>query len=344
MAECIIARGGGSSNRQDIPIYSDRCSVVVTVKDLDNTPITDLSVHCNDGGTWYNYHTNENGQCLFTTNSGTAVVTAQNFSINGNYKWIDMTPTTSNIDAPVGTAKNFTMTMSWYNNFHATVMTSNIYNKQCYENNYKFRHYTHANAFIGGGGGHSGGNERYPGGGGGAGGVYIANNISINLNQNYKFYCAKGGNWYTRNSTGSLTWQGESGGSSTAFGFTATGGAGGTNAGVGGEGGTGTNTGARGGNNNKAGVNSSFSNFGGGGAGTLYSYNTSHTSLDGGTPFGGDSGVSVWGSNGRLTGNGMGYNASGPGGGGGAWPYQVDNYSSSAGGKGGTGMLDFHFY
>ena len=157
MAECIIARGGGTPNQDiNIPVISDRSSVVVTVTDNDGVPISDLSVHCKDGDSWYNYHTNNKGQVLFMTNSGSANITAWNFSINGKYKWIDMKEVNKNLDTPIGSIIQNNISLPWYNNFRATATTTNIYNTHCYNFNYKFRHYTHVNAFIGGGGGFGG--------------------------------------------------------------------------------------------------------------------------------------------------------------------------------------------
>ena len=118
MAECIIARGGssgGGNNGGLPPVVADRCSILVTVKDSAGTVINDLSVHCKDGSMWYNYHTNEKGQVLFMTNSGSANITAWNFSINGNYKWIDQNIATINIDAPASSSNKVNINLPYIN-------------------------------------------------------------------------------------------------------------------------------------------------------------------------------------------------------------------------------------
>lgn len=177
MAECIIARGGGRSDGgSDLPpIVVGYCSIVVAVSDSEGTPISDLSVHCKDGDNWYNYHTNDKGQTLFVTNSGSANITAWNFSINGNYKWIDQQAVTMNIDAPASSSNRVNISLSYLNTFQETGMSSNIYSG-CYTGNYKFRASNRVNAFIGGAGGGSGpvyGDGGVYSGGGGSGGLYI---------------------------------------------------------------------------------------------------------------------------------------------------------------------------
>ena len=292
MAECIIARGGGGSSGTDLPpIVPGYSSILVTVRDSEGNLLPELSVHCKDGDNWYNYHTNNKGQVLFMTNSGSANITAWNFSINGNYKWIDQSPVTQNIDAPASSSNLVNINLPFQNNFYATSMSSNIY-LDCFSGNYKFRVANNANLFIGGaGGGPSVQADGGIGAGGGAGGAYIVNSIKVNKNQNYQFYIGTGGMYGSSTTDGHNYYyhNGESGGSSSAFGYSATGGSGGLITGVGGKSGTGTHTCGNGGNNNSNGYDSPFNNFGGGGAGAARRYNKY-----GGNPYGGNS-ICIWG-------------------------------------------------
>lgn len=154
MAEAIISRRGSRSNElSPPPIVQGRCQLLVRVVDSDNTPISNLSVHCRDGSSWHNYHTNDKGQVLFSTTSGAANITAWNFSINGNYKWIDQSSTTKNIDAPIGTSNIINLNLGLISSFTSSNMTSNIYSDLCYTGSYMTRHYSRGNLFVGGGGG-----------------------------------------------------------------------------------------------------------------------------------------------------------------------------------------------
>ena len=345
MAECIIARGGGRSDGgSDLPpIVVGYCSIVVAVSDSEGTPISDLSVHCKDGDNWYNYHTNDKGQTLFVTNSGSANITAWNFSINGNYKWIDQQAVTMNIDAPASSSNRVNISLSYLNTFQETGMSSNIYSG-CYTGNYKFRASNRVNAFIGGAGGGSGvvsGGGGVYSGGGGSGGAYIANNIEISKDQNYSFYIGSGGSggWASYDGHTTTYFNGNTGGSTTAFGFTATGGGGGSTTGSGGVGGTGTITGAAGGGTNTNGYNSTISNFGGGGAGARTGGIGTARDKFGGSPYGGNSVLSTYS---NRTPVGYGQDGRGPGGGAGA---NVSNGDyTMRGHTGGPGLLSFTFY
>ena len=235
MAECIIARGGGSgggSNGGLPPVIAGYCQILTTVVDSDNNPIQDLSVHCKDGEAWYNYHTNEKGQVLFVTNSGSANITAWNFSINGNYKYIDQKYNVQNIDAPVTTSKYLNIQLSRVSSFNATSDSTNIYNNgfdRC-----KFRVANKIDQLqLGSAGGGGGCGYRYRNrvnfsGGGGGGGSITQYNIDINRNEVYRFYIGQGGEgaWIRNNrqvNTGQVI-SPSSGGSTSGFGYSVTGG------------------------------------------------------------------------------------------------------------------------
>lgn len=328
MAECIIARGGGRSDGSNSglpPVVADRCSILVTVKDSAGTIINDLSVHCRDGSTWYNYHTNEKGQVLFMTNSGSANITAWNFSLNGNYKWIDQVSATQNVDALVGTSKAINLNLTKQTN-QVTVpypISSNIYFNN-FSGNCRTRVSTRVKLFLGagGGGGYGYNNSRdvYYGSGGGGGGCIVRNNYTISSNRDYKFYVGAGG----RGGYGSSV--GLSGGSTSGFGLSASGGGGGGIWHNEGAGGSGDYNGGNGGASyGMSGTDSEYSGWGGGGAG-----NADTSAVNGGSPGGGRSSM------------GQGYDGS-SGGGGGACGRRSGRNNSGNGGDGGEGVIRYTF-
>lgn len=348
MAECIIARGGGRSDGgfSGPPIIADKHTILVTVTDSNNQVINDLSVHCKDGDNWYNYHTNDKGQVLFVTNSGAANITAWNFSINGNYKYIDQAYVSKNIDAPVGLSTTLNLALGFQaNEVSFNSMTSNIFVDKCYSGNYKVRVANHVNVFVGGAGGGGGGSYEttntsdedsvWGGCGGGGGGISIGNSIALTHDSFYLFYTGSkgiGGKGYREGSTG---------GTSSAFGISATGGEGGNCGGFssGSGQGTGNYNGGNGSNNySRNGGNSRYSNWGGGGGmGEEDSDNRNFNDYTrGGNPYGAN-GASSHGSNGPSATNG--------GGGGGASGRVVSHPSGTyKGGDGGPGKISFTFY
>lgn len=337
MAECIIARGG-SVQQEQIPVTSDRCSVLITVRDSNKEIIPNLSVHCKDGDNWYNYHANEKGQVLFMVNSGAANVTAWNFSINQSFKFADQGPNTINIDCPAGQVVKRDIELGICSFLSGVGTTNNIYSSgMIYNGSYYFKHFNHVNAFIGAGGGGGGGNGIgcLNGGGGGAGGAIQRNNIMINKNTPYKFYIGSGGYGASGDSG-----QGSTGGSTSAFGYSVVGGTGGnfTSGGIHGNGDF--NTGNGGycvyPTKNIAGEDSEITNFGGGGGGiAVYAYSFNGK---GGNPHGGY----------KRRSSSAGTVAAGAGGGGSASAtnnkFTGVGSSGSGASPGGDGMLRVIFY
>ena len=326
MAECIIARGGGRSDggSSGPPIIADKHTILVTVRDSEGQILQNHAIDCKDGKTWYNYTTNENGQVLFVTNSGAANITAWNFSIVGNYKWIDQESVTQNIDAPVGLSTQLNMNLNRSTSFSTQSLGSNIY--RYWTGNYMSRYANKIDLFLGGAGGGGGG---FGGGGGGGGGVTLINNLSINTNEKYLFYVGVGGH-----ATSGYT--GGSGGTTSAFGYTATGGGGSdgpnnrSTAGTGNySGGTGSN-----GHYDSIGEDSQFSNWGGGGSGPA---NPSDPVVPGGNPYGGYGGRYYSYSNGGNGTNGGG------GGSGGAYNKRAGQ-PPTYGGTGGPGKITINFH
>lgn len=340
MAECIIARGG-SKQQEQIPIISDRAQILVTVKSSNNEVIPNSSVHCKDGSTWYNYTTNEKGQTLFVTNSGQCSITAYNFSIAENCKYMDQLPAYSNnIDTPIGSVKKIELTLQNRSDVEFnTWSNANIFNTYGYwTGNYKIIAHNKLNAFLGGAGGGGGGGtyatyER-SGCGGGGGGINIINGFNVEKNSTYKIYVGVRGigyNWIqNRNGT--------SGGTTTAFGYVANGGGGGMHGafgydGIGIGGGSGSYFGGNGGysyeyrsdHNYTNGQNSNISNWGGGGGGGCVNMYGMGGRSNAGGPYGGYC----------YDGNGTD-GTNGGGGGGAGW--------TGEGGAGGNGKITIHFY
>ena len=353
MAECIIARGGkyGGDSYQP-PIIADKHTILCTIRDSNNTPIENISVDCKDGDVWYNYTTNNKGQVLFITNSGSANITAQNYSRKDKWKFLDQDSAIYNVDAPVGLSTVANISLIFKNSQYYTSMTDNIETsgEYCYNGNYKIRIANYVNAVVVGGGGGStkgeirnnstgyGGNG---GPGGGGGGIAIQNQISVSHDEVYKLYIGEGG----ARSTGSYLWQAGSGGSSSAFGVSASGGGGGNSSGGGiaGIGLTG-NEKYSGGNGIWSGrwpginyfnpaypAHSQYSKYSGGG-GSGMSYLISDYHWYGGNPYGGNGGAwAVDGQSGRGPGGG--------GGGGGSAPAYPGGSADGA-----SGAIELHFY
>lgn len=178
MSEAIIVRGGKAidqsaalssiinninnlwdaindiNSKPSIPIYPDRCSILVTVLDSDCAVMENTAVHCLDGTSRYNYTTNSSGQILFTTNSGSANIKAYGINSVGNYRWIDQVSVYSNVDAPSGTSKEVNMRLTLGTNISFQSISSNIYaDDSMFYGNCRIRVANRCNVFIGGSGG-----------------------------------------------------------------------------------------------------------------------------------------------------------------------------------------------
>ena len=343
MAECIFASGGGRSDGGGTigpPVIPGMHTVLVTVTDSAGGPVEDLSVHCKDGSAWYNYHTNDKGQVLFATNSGSANITAWNLSLNGNYKYLDQESVSKNIDAPIGSTTMLNISLTPITTEQSfTFMQSNIYaprSSGLYSGNCRVRAYNRANIFLGGAGGGGGwtrDEEAYGGGGGGGGGIIVRTGFELNQSQNYLFYIGSGGRggWRAAGHDAEST----SGGTTSGFGLAATGGEGGESysSGKNAMGGTGDYSG---GNSwgadkvNKYAEDSQWSNWGGGGASMRTYLNDSTDVIPGGKPGGGDC---IYNSTGQS-----GVNGGGGGAGGRSSRYEQN------GGAGSGGKISFTFY
>ena len=364
MAECIIARGGGRSDGgSNIPIISGRGTLLLSVVDEDHNHIPDILVYCNDGGVVNNIHTDDTGKCVLYTQTTTPGIIAYNKSIINNYSILDLHSSKyTTISTPLSQITEYTIQLNYRNSMIFERCSNSINteaNNTCFTGNCKFHHYNYANIFIGGGGG--GGTETdgirfsesganmYIGCGGGGGGSWIVNDIKINKNQNYKFYVGDGGtagHIFMHNGIYSYR-PGGAGGSTTAFGYTVTGGEGGGiiygSTRIGGRGGTGQYNGGNGGNYNSDGENSENPNWGGGGGGYTRRFN--YTS--GGSPSGGDG--ACWANSGergnKLANSIYQWIGGGGGGAGGDVKYENGNRTSTtSAGAGGFGIIKIDLY
>ena len=188
MGEALISRAGGGGSSDDIilvplPGYH---SIGVTLKTEDGRALSNALISCKDGNSWYNYTTNEKGQCTFVCNSGAANISVGN-NING-IQYIDILPITENVDAPVGLtsllnlvhpkASSITITGSRLVN----ILVDRIVDLYV----------------VGGGGGGAGGltanGSIYDTNSGGGGAGYLNTYLNINLNiGQYNFICGGGG-------------------------------------------------------------------------------------------------------------------------------------------------------
>lgn len=235
MAECIIARGGGGSGGSNgglPPVIVGVCQIVANVYDSDGNPMPNMLITCKDGESWYNYHTNNKGQALFVTNSGSANITAWNISVQNNFRYIDQNrPSTMNVDAPITTSKfvNFSMTRAGNLRFYET--NSNIYNTTAIYSKFRFRVTNGIGVVAVGGAGGGGGGDGKEGRcstGGGGGAKNAGYNVAVNKEQDYSITIGKGGrgawtSWDYSNRE-YIRYIGSTGGSSSALGVSASGG------------------------------------------------------------------------------------------------------------------------
>ena len=364
MAECIIARGGGKyGGDQIIPIVPGYASILVTAKYSTGEPASYVSIDCNDGGHWYNYHMNEKGQTLFMANSGGVDISLKPKSVQNKFVVLFQNGINTHLDCPAGTSyninMNFTLDNSYYN---FTSMASSINSavpgitaskSSMYSGNCKIVGVNKINVNIGGGGGGGGGGSVYNyywayggqgGGGGGAGEFKQLIGYDINSNTLFKGYVGSGGEGGI--GSGFRVGSGYSGGTSSIFSVSATGGEGGkynSNSNGWGMGGNGANGGqcGNGGNGGPGigmdGINSAISIYGGGGGGGGWNGDGG----DGGYPGGGDGGY--------RENNGKSAHMPGGGGGGGGGTHGInvgngDTGLGSRGGSGGSGIIQISIY
>lgn len=336
MGEAILTRSGGQGEAEAIlPITPGACTLLVSVKDSLNRPAVGVQVNCKDGGSWYNYTTNDKGQCMFSTNSGSANITV--FNRYKNNIWIlDQQKKTIDIDAPISSSNRINIQFEGYKagtelNF-VSPSGSAPTASALPTGNYAFMVSKKIHVFVGGGGGGGVGTYTYTGiyEGGGAGGANDAN-ITINAGQVYYGYIGQGGRGgYTTEDYNPSAAIGGTGGTTSFANISAGGGISAGNNGYGKY------------HTGRYWQSSSISNFGGGGGGTTEvedgRYNTPHPA---GSPGGGsggqtiiENGYSEGGSGGSPGRDGLG------GGGGGAGWYWRGRYS---GGKGGNGCIRIKF-
>lgn len=204
MGEAMIARGSTSRKNplDDVNIVAGYCSLLVRALDSTGKPIANLPVWCKDGTRNYNYNTNAGGYCIFQCNSGAANITAQNFSIMDKYNILDQSPVSANYDAPVGTKNMIEMKLKPINTNLTIARTVNA----------KFLAHNKINRLGLVGGGASGLDNGY----GGGGGAYNEGlNVALDRSVIYNLYIGAGAK---HNSNGA------SGGTTSAFGYSAVGG------------------------------------------------------------------------------------------------------------------------
>lgn len=265
MGEAIITRAGGGEAQESIPITTGYCSILATLKTPDGALLKNYPLNCKDGNSLYNYTTNEKGQCLFVTNSGSANISVDNY-INGS--WIvDLLPNVYNVDAPISTTKTVNILFKDVpDGYVYSYNTPQFRNIIFYDSN-------RIDLALGGAGG---GGSWMSGTSGGGGSIVLVNNININANRkmtSFNIFAGAGGargytTAHSEDSRNKRYWYVDdyynnagTGGTSTAFGYAAVGGGGGYISGNNAYAGVGANNGYYG----NGGKPSNDSNYGGGG-------------------------------------------------------------------------------
>lgn len=232
MGEALISRAGGEPEAS-IPVVVGSCSILLTVKDSIGQPAVNILANCRDGSSWYNYTTNEKGQCLFMCNSGAANINIINKYSNGAII-LDQKRKNINIDAPVSTVIRSNITLDGYNDGEEINFTTpGVSDVLPYFDNmasYTFMVTNRVDLFIGGGGGGGSAPGRSSSGpnGGGAGSVNIQNNIKVNKGQLYTGTLGAGGAGGNSTYDDMSNVSGKTGGTTTFLGYSANGGSAGT--------------------------------------------------------------------------------------------------------------------
>ena len=173
MGEALISRTGNGESETSIPVLPDYHTLIVTLRDYDNAIIPNYTINCKDGTSWYNYTTNDKGQVMFTTNSGSANITVYN-NLTG-VRYLDFVNTIFNVDCPLGQYSK-----------HNIVLTGQNGPINLTNGNYMFLKPKTCtiNVCGGGGGGGGGGGDDYEGQTGGNG--YVTN-VTDNFESNNQF-------------------------------------------------------------------------------------------------------------------------------------------------------------
>lgn len=262
MGEAIMSRSFGVDIRIQPPVaVADYCSLLMVLRDPNGRPLKNWPVNCKDGESTYNYTTNDEGQALFMCNSGAANFSIPN-SIGDGITYLDILPTTLDVDAPVATSNILNVRMD------QPVSGSKVRYNSAGAYNFFLFNKTNVDLFIGAGGG-GGGSV-----GGGAGGeCAFYENITLSNYQNHAAYIGSGGSGIsitgdsTNNTLTYNTTSGGSGGTTYIDNYSVIGGNGGNNS----RGGISPNSGWFGNGwyssfgSNKTKINSNVSNYGGGG-------------------------------------------------------------------------------
>lgn len=115
MGEAIISRSGGGSGSDNVivPITPGYHTVLVTLMSNEGRKLDNAEIRCNDGGHWFNYTTNESGQAMFATNSGTLYFFVNSIFKN-NVVMIDQKNVENyKYDAPVGVSSKLNLKNGW---------------------------------------------------------------------------------------------------------------------------------------------------------------------------------------------------------------------------------------
>lgn len=176
MGEAIISRSGGGSQETPIPITPGYHTIRVTLMDWNEKVVQNYKIACNDGTAFYEYTTNDKGQCLFVCNSGAANIHIRNV-IDG-VTIADIADSWSNVDAPVGLTADLKLNLIKGPDY-VDYTGSKTFNTLIVSE-------ADLDIIGGGGGGAAGDYENaedtyiYGGGGGAGGGWNRYNNIPIN--------------------------------------------------------------------------------------------------------------------------------------------------------------------
>lgn len=207
-------------------IQSGTAMLLLSLKYSTGEAASNISVSCDDGGTFYNYTTNSNGQILYPSiNSGLANLNIRPIYSNGIMIADQISDGWYNVEVPYKKITKLDVSFK---------QGSNIVN-----GNYVFINSTNVSLDIAGGQGGKGGEYTnydagysWDGGCGGKAESKYIKNIAILKNKIYQAIVGKAGNigsrgYYYSSASYSPAGYGSSGGTSSFLGYSATGGGGG---------------------------------------------------------------------------------------------------------------------